>query len=142
MYNYTIKDYKAVKSTLKTQITVFSQANNKPTRATRATRATEAAWAYYRCGEVVYGCTTPLIHLTTGSGCLLEKFFIFYFGGFLRLHIPFWKIFFKFFFRIFFQIGRLVFRFFIFYFFLAKDGRSEYICSALDWCLLYLISCY
>ena len=30
---------------------------------------------YYHCGEVVYGCTTPLIHLTTGSGCLSEKFF-------------------------------------------------------------------
>ena len=31
---------------------------------------------YYRRIEVVYGCTTPLIHLMTGSGCLFEKFFL------------------------------------------------------------------
>ena len=57
----------------------------------------EAYIVYYLCGAVVYGCTTPLIHLTKEAGCLSEKFFIFYFWRFIRLHILFQKIFLKFF---------------------------------------------
>ena len=38
----------------------------------------EAYIVYYLCGAVVYGCTTPLIHLTEGDGCLSEKFFLFF----------------------------------------------------------------
>lgn len=56
-------------------------------------------------GEVVYGCTTPLIHLTEGYGCLSKKFFIFLKFGIIGICISLSKKFFlKFFLKFFFEI--------------------------------------
>lgn len=51
MYNYTIKAYKAVKSTLKTQIEVLS-------------KASVHIRAYTRTAQEVYKCTIEAIHLS------------------------------------------------------------------------------
>ena len=72
------------------------QANNKRNRNDRgASEEHPGASVYYRCGEVVHECTTPLIHLTTGSGCLFEKFFLNFFWDF-QVAYTFLKIFFIF----------------------------------------------
>ena len=72
-------------------------------------------------GEVVYGCTTPLIHGCERIGCLSKKFFL----NFFSIQV---------------YLFSSEFFFFFLFFFLANDGRSEYICSALDWfCFILLV---
>lgn len=71
MYDYTKNIYKAVKSTLKTQIKVFLQAKYKQQNGS----VQRSGMVHYSVGAVVYGCTTPLIHGVKGDGCLSEKFF-------------------------------------------------------------------
>lgn len=75
MYNYTKNIYKAVKSTLKTQIKGFCKQTTNTPEPPEPTKPTRANMVYYLCGAVVYGCTTPLIHGVKGYGCLSEKFF-------------------------------------------------------------------
>ena len=94
MYNYTKNIYKAVKCTLKTQIKGFCRyCTNRKTTITDH-KLPKAIIVYYLCGAVVYGCTTPLIHLTEGYGCLLEKFFYFLFLEISKVAYSFPKNFF------------------------------------------------
>ena len=90
MYNYTIKAYKPVKCTLKTQIEVLPQASvhiRTHTRAYAHTHTQRASTAprrappreqvYYRDRVLYMQCTPPLIHDFEVQGSLLEKFYFF-----------------------------------------------------------------
>lgn len=87
MYNYTKNIYKAVKCTLKTQIKVFCKQTTNAPEPPEPPEPPKAIIVYYLCGAVVYGCTTPLIHLTKGYGCLSKKFFIFFKFGIIGICI-------------------------------------------------------